>query len=99
MKVWFHPEARAELLESVAYYGAQQIGLGERFLEGVTEAVHRIGHHPNMYPRVSEDWRQCRVPRFPYGLVYAVTPRRIEIYAVVHLHRKPGYWRDRMVEP
>ena len=99
MKVWFHPQARVELLESVAYYEAQRIGLGERFLAGVTEAIHRIERHPNMYPRVSAGERQCRIPRFPYGLVYTVTAHRIEIYAVVHLHRKPGYWRDRTAGP
>jgi len=31
--------------------------------------------------------------------VYTVTPRRIEIYAVVHLHRRPGYWKSRTAEP
>jgi len=30
MKYWFHPEARVELLESVAYYELQQNRLGQR---------------------------------------------------------------------
>ena len=98
MRIWFHPEARMELLESVAYYGAYEPALGQRFLEEVTEAIRRIRRHPKMYPRVSDDWRQCRIPRFPYGLVYAIRSGGIEIYAVVHLHRQPGYWKSRTPE-
>jgi plasmid stabilization system protein ParE len=99
MRVWFHPEARIELLESIAYYGAQKRGLGERFQESVSEAIQRIRNHPRMYRQVVDEWRQCRVPRFPYGIIYRIYGRRIEINAVMHLSRKPGYWRNRAAEP
>ena len=95
MKHWFHPEAREEFLESVRYYELQQPGLGRRFLETVTETIRRIQDHPNMHRVVSGTWRQCRVHRFPFGIIYRVENRRIEIVAVMHLHRKPGYWQDR----
>ena len=96
MKCWFHPEARTEFLESVVYYESQQTGLGQRFLEAVTEAVRRIQAHPNMYRLVGEAWRQCRIPRFPFGIIYRVKKRRIEVIAVMHLHRRPGYWQNRI---
>ena len=95
MKCWFHPEARIEFLESVIYYESQQIGLGRRFLEDIEEAVRRIQLHPNMYRLVGQAWRQCRIPRFPFGIIYRIKNRRIEIIAVMHLHRKPGYWQNR----
>ena len=95
MKCWFHPEARMEFLESIVYYESQQIGLGKRFRESVMEAVHRIQAHPNMYRSVGQEWRQCRIPRFPIGIIYRVKNRRIEVVAVMHLHRKPGYWQNR----
>jgi toxin ParE1/3/4 len=95
MKHWFHPEARAEFLEAVRYYERQQPGLGRRFLEAVTEAIRRIQAHPNMYRVVFGTWRQCRVGRFPFGIIYQVAGRRIEIVAVMHLHRRPGYWQHR----
>ena len=98
MKYWFHPAARTELLESVRYYDSQQSGLGRRFLEAVTDAIHRIQAHPRMYHLVSGAWRQCRVPRFPFGIIYRPKDRRIEIIAVMHLHRKPEYWRDRVTD-
>jgi hypothetical protein len=36
------------------------------------------------------------VPKFPYGLLYRIEPARIYIVAVMHLHRRPGYWRSRL---
>jgi len=95
MRYRFHPAARAELLKSIQYYESQQSGLGRRFLDAVTEAVHRIQAHPSMYRLISTTWRQCRVPRFPFGIIYRVKDRRIEIIAVMHLHREPGYWQNR----
>lgn len=99
MTYWFHPEARMELLESVRYYESQRSGLGRRFLAAVTEAVGRIQAHPSRYRVVSNSWRQCRIPRYPLGLIYRIRNRQIEIVAVMHLHRKPGYWQDRAVKP
>lgn len=95
MKCWFHPEARIEFLESIIYYESQQTGLGRRFLEAVIEAVRRIEAHPRMYRLVDQTCRQCRIPRFPFGIIYRVKNRRIEIIAVMHLHRRPGYWQNR----
>jgi len=92
---WFHPEARAEFLGSIRYYESQQSGLGRRFLDAVTDAIRRVEAHPNRYRVVSGLWRQCRVSRFPFGLIYRVRNDRIEIIAVMHLRRQPGYWEHR----
>jgi hypothetical protein len=34
--------------------------------------------------------------RFPYKLYYLNEPELITIYAVMHDHRKPDVWRDRL---
>jgi toxin ParE1/3/4 len=36
------------------------------------------------------------IKRFPYQLIYRVEADTITVYAVAHLKRKPGYWRDRL---
>jgi hypothetical protein len=33
--------------------------------------------------------------RFPYGVVYQILESEILVVAITHLHRRPGYWRDR----
>ena len=87
-----------EFLESITYYESQQTGLGQRFNEAVIEAVRRIQAHPNMYRLAgSKQCRQCRIPKFPFGIIYRINNNRIEIIAVMHLHRKPFYWVKRGV--
>ena len=93
--VEFHPAARVELLQSARYYQAQSPGLGRRFAAAVRDAVHRIQEFPLLYPALEADVRRCRVLRFPYGVVYRAKPERIEVLAVMHLHRQPGYWKSR----
>jgi len=94
--VRFHPQARTELREAARYYSSQQPGLGRRFLSAVREAVDRVQGFPLLYRVIEDDLRQCRVARFPYGLIYRMTTDHIEIIAVMHLHREPGYWRSRL---
>lgn len=36
--------------------------------------------------------------KFPYALVYALGVEQVFVLAVAHLHRSPGYWRDRAGE-
>ena len=93
--VRFHSDARAELLEAASYYDAQQKGLGRRFTGVVREAVRRIQDWLRLYKVIEDDIRRCRVPRFPYGLIYRLGEDEIQVIAVMHLHRRPGYWRSR----
>jgi plasmid stabilization system protein ParE len=93
--VEFHPAARGELIASAQYYQAQNPGLGRRFVLAVRDTVHRIQEFPLLYPALEDDVRRCRVLRFPYAVVYRVKPERIEVLAVMHLHREPGYWKPR----
>jgi hypothetical protein len=95
MTVEFNPAADLELGEAIAYYNEARAGLGEAFLFEVRKAVDRIVAMPNAWAMVSRRARRCRVRRFPYGVVYRKTDSLIRIIAVMHLHRKPGYWKDR----
>ncbi len=42
----FHPEARAEMRESVEFYEAQLDGLGSQFLSAAEQTAERISTHP-----------------------------------------------------
>ena len=66
----FHLEARRELIESARYYEAQRPGLARRFLTAVREATDRIQTSRLSGRILEDDIRQCRVSRFPYGLIY-----------------------------
>ena len=64
-----------------------------RIIAAVREASELIRVFPLMCRLIEADLRQCRVMRFPYGLIYRLRGEEIQIVAVMHLHREPGYWK------
>jgi len=62
----------------------------------VLSAAERISLYPEAWHPLDEGLRRCRMNRFPYGLIYAIENGDILVLAVAHLHREPGYWRDRL---
>lgn len=91
----FHPEARAEMRESVDFYEARLDGLGLRFLSAVEQTTERTSAHPEAGVPLGGEFRKRIVPGFPYNIIYRVWDDHIYLVAVAHQHRRPGYWRDR----
>lgn len=96
MIVEFVFPAQHELDEAVAYFETQKKGLGTEFAREVGAAILRIIEYPNAWQRLSGGTRRCQVKRFEYGLVYRVRGDVATIYAVMHLRRRPEYWRNRL---
>lgn len=88
-------EAKEEMQQAAAYYEDQKEGLGEEFLAELKRAAVRIQTMPNGWSKVSPRSRRCQLNRFPYGLIYAVLDEEILVLAVMHLSRRPEYWRRR----
>jgi hypothetical protein len=42
--------------------------------------------------------RKVRVERFPYSVIYRIKGDQLQIIAVAHMNRRPGYWKDRLQE-
>ena len=93
--VRFYPAAESELLAAASFYEGQQSGLGKRFLDAASAAVHRIRLFPAAAPQSAQECRQVRVERFPYGIVFREHTDEIIIVAVIHFRQKPGYWLGR----
>ena len=69
--------------------------LGGEFLEELSLSFQRITEHPFSYSLYFDEYRRYLLNRFPYGVVYRVEGTRVLVFAVTHLRRRPGYWRDR----
>lgn len=95
MKLRWHGEARAEADAAAAFYNEKQPGLAQRFIDDLEDALHRIQRHPQAYRLLEGDIRKCRVAHFPYGIIYRIRSDLIEIIAVMHIRRSPGYWKQR----
>ncbi len=95
MKFAFHPEARAEFFAAIEYYENCEPGLGSDFAIEVHSIIENIISFPNAWPIIEDDLRRCQVRRFPYCLIYSHEGGVIFILAVMHMHREPGYWKER----
>ena len=96
MRFDFHPQADEEFDQAVRYYEGCQPGLGLDFAEEVYAAIARISQFPQAWSRMSKNTRRCLVSRFPYGIIFQVKCDKLRIIAVANLHRRPGYWKDRV---
>lgn len=93
--VAFHPDALIEMVEAARYYEGSQALLGARFLEAVGAAARRVRLNPAIYAVVDGEFRQCRVERFPFALVFREVEDAIHVVAVAHARRRPRYWAER----
>ena len=92
----FYPDAEMEMRESSKYYESQQKDLGKRFLNSIESAIKQIQINPKIFQKVNKNVRRCQTKIFPYGIIFREQENQIEIIAIMHLKRKPGYWKDRL---
>jgi len=95
VKLLFDPEALRETRDAAAFYEDSRPGLGKAFLNEVEVATKEILRYPHMWRCIKGRFRRYLIPRFPYGLIYAVQDDTVYIAAVMHLRRRPGYWVSR----
>lgn len=92
----FHPEARVEYREAAIFYDTRRSGLGAAFTLEVEAAIDRVLEAPERWRVIEQDVRRCLTHTFPYGILYTIEAESILIVAVMHLRRRPGYWRGRL---
>jgi hypothetical protein len=92
----FHPDAEIEFKDAIEYYEGCQDRLGYEFALEVYETVNRVIANPSAWQLMNENMRRSLVNRFPFGIIYVIRNKEILILAVMHLHRKPNYWENRI---
>jgi len=96
MRLIYHPDAEAELIEAGQYYERRVATLGAQFLDDVDRAVSIILDAPERWRIIEEDVRSYLMPRFPFAIYYRTLPDGVRILAFKHHSRHPDYWRDRI---
>ena len=95
MHVVSHPEADQELEAAAIWYEERQPGLGIDFLDDFENTLRRIVAAPERWRNFYRTNRKLNFNRFPYAIVYDLREDTIYVKAVMHLHRRPFYWRNR----
>ena len=77
------------------WYAERSPVAARAFAVEVNACVERVGEAPERWPRYVHGTRRYLFPHFPFSLVYRVRDEEIEIVAVAHHRKRPGYWRSR----
>lgn len=88
--------AEQELVSAAKWYEGKRSGLGHEYLTAVATAFRAVQETPDAFPAWERtSFRKCQVTRFPYAVFFVVSDDEIEVVAVAHGRRRPGYWRNR----
>lgn len=94
--VSIHPEALDETAAATEWYSKRSHRAADLFLDEVDRVIARIIRHATQFPVFVFGTRKAVFRRFPFYIVFREKVDSIEIVAVAHGRRKPGYWRERI---
>lgn len=66
------------------------------FLDELDRAMDQIGQNPEHYPLHDFGTHRIVLRRFPFVIVFRKAVAGVEIIAIAHVRRRPGYWRERL---
>ena len=93
---FFHPAASAEYADAAEYYAAIDGQLGGRFYDEIEGLIEDVRRHPGRFRFFEGETKRHFSDVFPYAVIYLEESDRVWIVAVMHMHREPGYWTDRL---
>jgi plasmid stabilization system protein ParE len=94
--VEFLDEASAEFESAFDWYLTRSESCAAKFADEVSHAIGMIADAPRSWPVGPYDTRKFLLHRFPFAVVYRELPSVIQVLAVAHGQRRPGYWKNRV---
>jgi hypothetical protein len=74
----------------------QSAQAADGFYEELFPAVNRVRQQPGLFCAISTWDAAVVLHRYPFSVVYRNLPSEVQIIAVAHAKRRPGYWRVRI---
>ena len=94
--LYFHPKAISEASAAARWYQERSYATGKAFISELDRIIKKIIETPRIYSRYLRDTRRALFHRFPFGVVFRIVSEKIEVVAIAHGRRRPGYWKDRL---
>jgi toxin ParE1/3/4 len=91
-----HPLAWREVDDADGWYLSRSYDASVEFLSDLYSAVEDISQAPQRWPGYLHGTGRFVMQRFPFSVVYLDDPEMVNIIAIAHSKRKPGYWRERL---
>ncbi|MDV7396467.1 type II toxin-antitoxin system RelE/ParE family toxin, partial [Arthrospira platensis SPKY1] len=80
-----------------AEYYRQRAGLTitHAFFDEFERSIALLLDHPQLGALWLHGKRRLIMRHFPYSIVYTIVAHKIQVLAVAHQNRRPGYWQKR----
>lgn len=91
-----HPSALAGLKSALDWYLQRNRTAAEKFVAEFDRAMELVVDSPRRWPTSEHGSRKLTLRRFPFAIFYRETQTSVQVLAVAHGHRRPGYWKDRV---
>jgi plasmid stabilization system protein ParE len=93
--VRFHPDAIAEGQAAYEWYRDRNPSAANAFVAELDHAIRQIQDNFEGWPMHMHGTRKFLFRRFPYQVIYRIIESTIQVIAVAHGRRRPGYWKSR----
>ncbi len=95
LPVVFHSDAVEEAQAAREWYLSRSHSAADSFLAELDRGIESIALAPDRWPFFMHGTRRYLFQRFPFQLVYRVVDNCVQVVAVAHGRRRPGYWKSR----
>jgi plasmid stabilization system protein ParE len=92
----FHPDARVDAMEAYKWYASRSQDAADAFREELQNAGKAIQRSPLLWASYLFGTHRYLMHRFPFVVIYRIATHQIEVMAVAHGPRRPGYWKNRL---
>jgi plasmid stabilization system protein ParE len=90
-----HPEAIKEARIAREWYEARDPTAANGFTLEIDRAIIQIVEFPDRWPPYLQGTRRFLLHRYPFSVIYRKYSDRVQLLAVAHGNRRPGYWLAR----
>jgi plasmid stabilization system protein ParE len=86
------PRAELEYEEALVWYQGRSPRAADGFEAAFAAALAKVAAAPQSYPLHDDELRFATLKRYPYSLIFRMKDEEVQVVAVAHHHRGPGYW-------
>ena len=94
-EVEFLDEAVAEAAAARQWYEERSPVAASLFRDELFRGIEAIADSPTTWPQYVLGTRRYLMRRFPFFVVYRLVDTTVQVIAVAHARRRPGYWAAR----
>lgn len=85
------PQAIQMAKDAYQWYEGQRQGLGELFLTELENCLKKVQTTPEANGKVKKNYRQGKLQRFPYVIIYEIIQTEIIVLSIFHTRRNPRH--------